>query len=686
MAVIELPPKPGTPGAGSVLDIDPKSENFGKPVKEEPLGRTRFAHYRALNPEKYPGKETRATRELPEMTFSGLLSNEDPVKSYQAAAAIVTATNPREIGMILESNFPNIGISEDEKGNLIANNRETGVQAVINKPGASPIDVIQALGIGSLFMPGANLASIPTTGLGKVVVGGAAAGLTAGGIESAQQAMGGEFNPEEMALATGLGGASEAIVPAVQSLRMSRLQKQAAEAGRQLDDVKGAVQIADEASDATGIDLFPAQKTKLPSDLQAQSYMPELPAGTARASKALAKQNEQAFDAVVQFLKDTAPDESVVTGPKKFRTAAQRAVDGRINLRKQKTSGLYKEAYENAQPVDITPVNEYIDELLESFPKGTQTHNEMLALKKALNPKEPLTLQQLHNIKIDTIDPKLNSYGGDSIGRTAKRNMTLLKNRLIKQLEDSNPLYIEANKAFEKASGPVTAIQESIVGKVADMKDSQLKRMAATIFDAAETDPTVVSNAKKIIQDVDPDAWNELFRVEIERRLGSVRSTMEAGSTENVPGQLFRALFPNEKQRRVLFNAVDGDAKKNLRYLEIALNRARLGRPGGSQTATREEIKRELRGGFVGAIREWIFSPVKTISGLGEDAAFNARTRALTNVLFDTEWKPRLKELRQLDIESPAAARAMFQLLDDAMSADIENFQNRETEEDAKPD
>ena len=43
------------------------------------------------------------------------------------------------------------------------------------------------------------------------------------------------------------------------------------------------------------------------------------------------------------------------------------------------------------------------------------------------------------------------------------------------------------------------------------------------IFDAAETNPEIIKKTKKIIQDIDPDAWNELLRVEFERRIGNLQ-------------------------------------------------------------------------------------------------------------------------------------------------------------------
>ena len=177
-------------------------------------------------------------------------------------------------------------------------------------------------------------------------------------------------------------------------------------------------------------------------------------------------------------------------------------------------------------------------------------------------------------------------------------------------------------------------------------------------------------DAKKAIQDVDPNAWDEIVRTELERRLGSIKSTTEAGTVENIPGQLYRALFPNEKSTKVLINSLDGEAKKNIKYLQTVLKRASLGRPGGSQTAAREEIKQELRGGIYQSLRNLFKNPINTLASTGEDAAFNSRVTALSKALYDPTWKAEMSKLRSFNPDSPAAARAMSQLIKDIESTE----------------
>lgn len=143
-------------------------------------------------------RETEATKRLPEIGQGGLLFGEDKAKAAAITPALLTATDPFEMGEILRSNFENIGVTQDEKGNFFATNNKTGAQVVLNKPGVSQIDILQGLGIASAFTPAGAI-----TGALKV---GAAAGATSAGIEALQALSGGEFDASQVAIDTVTAG------------------------------------------------------------------------------------------------------------------------------------------------------------------------------------------------------------------------------------------------------------------------------------------------------------------------------------------------------------------------------------------------------------------------------------------------------------------------------------------------
>ena len=595
--------------------------------------------------------------------------NQLSIPSILASVGSTFTFQDNEVGDILKEQFPGTKVDPDVEGNLVATFPD-GKQFAINKPGISGQDIVKLIGSIGAFTPAAKGATIGKTLGQKVLAGVAGAGATETAIQAGQEALGAEFTPGNVAISAGLGGAAEVVVPAVQAVRQGRQARQIGAAADEIAQVAPTVQAARQATEETGIPLFQAQQTGVPAQLEKQSFVAQLPSGTRSAVEGLKTQNKAAGDAVENFINSIAPPEAVVTGAEKFRGAAQAALEKAKNIRKERTSPLYNQAFKDGATVDTKPVNEFISAELKDLP-ATGEISKSLKKVSALIKGNP-SLKLLHNAKLE-IDQMLGKFGTDSLGNTTKSKLTEAKNILLTQIDEASPSYKAARDAFAEASPNVTKVQDSIVGKIAALDDTQLKQVSAKIFDPAQTNPQVIAKAKKSITDIDPDAWNQLVRVELEKRLGAIKSTAEAGTVENIPGQLFRALFPNDKSTKVLMNALGADQKKNLKFLQTALSRARLGRPGGSQTAAREEIKKELRGGVVQGIRNFFDKPISSFAGTvtsaatgaSAEAAFNSRVAALSKALYDPTWKAEMKQLRALGTNSPAAARAMTQLLDD---------------------
>lgn len=166
--------------------------------------------------EMFTGNEraTDQTRELPELFGSSILTGEDFGDSAAITPALLTATDPNEIVSIITSKMPNIGVTynKDGQGNVypVLRNNETGAVAQVNRPGVSALDVIQGLGIASLFTPatgaGLGMGALKATG---AVMG--ATGATSAANEAYQASQGGDFSAQNVALDTITGGIGEGI-------------------------------------------------------------------------------------------------------------------------------------------------------------------------------------------------------------------------------------------------------------------------------------------------------------------------------------------------------------------------------------------------------------------------------------------------------------------------------------------
>lgn len=739
-------------------------------------------------------RKTPETEELPEVLSLGGLNVGDFGDNLKVAAGLLLAVDDQDQMDIIKKAAPETKFTTDSKGNVIGDFK--GQRFVLNKPGFSFADAQRAIAQMAAFFPAAKFAQLGRGIAQRAFLGGVAAGQTEALVQEGVRGAGGqqEISPGRIAAAAALGGAAEVLTGGVQAVRQARRASQVGAATAELADVAPQVQEARQLAQETGIPLFQAQQTRVPSQVEKQAFLVQLPASTRKASEALRTQNKAAADAVDNFITSIAPDEAIVTGKERFRTAAQRAVQVKKDARSAKASPLFNKAFGEGTSVDTTPIQTKISELKIDFPEsgevvktldriggligvseaapaavtqgtkeslkalttklesggikfstffnpksnsielskivvpdtargsgqGTKAMKDLIKIadgngstitltpskdfgggivrlrkfykglgfveNKGRNkdfrftdtflklpgeappvkvPRGKPNLKRLHNAKLE-IDQLLAKFGENSLGNTTKRQVVDIKNTLLEQMDEASPLYREAREEFARLSPGVDALQESIIGKVADLGDVQLETVSKKIFNP-DFSPKTIRDAKKVIDAVDPDAWNELVRVEFAGRLSKMKADIsEAGATtENIPGQMFRAIFGNAKQKAVLFNSVDGELAKNLKYLEKGLERASIGRVAGSQTAIREEIKRELRGGVGATIRDIFSKPVSTLVSVGDDAAFNRRVRGLAEVMFNPNWRPQMRQLRKLNPNSPAAARALTQLLND---------------------
>lgn len=171
-------------------------------------------------------RQTRATEELPELGQGGLLAGEDMATGAKVAPLLAVTTDPQEMADILKSNYPDLGITYDEKGNIAAYNPKNQARVILNKPGASPMDLINTLGLGAAFTAGG-----PQAGLLKTI--GKDAAIEAA-IQSAQSAGGGEFNPTDVILAAGGAGVFKGIEHLASTLYRAAKGKISVEQAKQI--------------------------------------------------------------------------------------------------------------------------------------------------------------------------------------------------------------------------------------------------------------------------------------------------------------------------------------------------------------------------------------------------------------------------------------------------------------------
>ena len=529
-------------------------------------------------------------------------------------------------------------------------------------------------------------------------------GLVAGGLPGFLSATGRNEEPVDVAIETAFGAGTGALTEAAMAARAaSRARADAAATGADdvtregIEDAAGNVVEAQKAAAVTGIRTLPAQQTLDPFQLETQAFIDQNPEVSKKAFNVLRTQNAEAATAVGNLLNIIASPRAAETAGARSRDAATNIIDSAVLARRIKTSPSFREAIMVGADVDIAPVFAIFDEALKDAPpkgklagrlrsaRAALEHGKTDAVKGTIldangNPlggtpggtNKP-TLAQLQKSKFE-LDELLEDKGETALGKNSYGVVNEAKIKLNQLMEDSSPLYRDAMDEFRSLSPAIEDLLDGNIGRLADLKSKDLKNASKIIFDAAETNPAIMMSTIATLRGVrgGNEILNGLVRNELERRLGKMKvdlaDTAATGGRklENSPQNLLNNFFGNASQKKILFAALkelSPTAAKNAKWLEISLNRASAGRPGGSQTGIRTEISRRLRGVSV-ALRNFIRSPIEATVGLGEEAMFSRKVEAIGDALYDPDWMPDMKKIRNLDPNSREAQSQFSALLD----------------------
>ena len=301
---------------------------------------------------------------LSEFSWEGLkeLGSNFTPEAFKAAGGLLTTSDPKEQMKIIQSNYPEASFRPDEKGNVIVG-LPSG-EYVLNAPGLSTSDLTNFIAQGLAFTPAGRAATIPAA-IGK-------SAATQAAIEGAGAASGGEFNPEEVALAGGIGGAGKLAEDAIGGAYRLATGKVSDDAAKQIADI--------EAQGLTARTQDVVQPETLPGKMAANvGELNPLTAGQQAAQQRTRQDVAETF--VDKFTPSYDEIKSSITGKrKKIETAAVSAMDNALSkasgatLSKQNTVDAIESEIKrltelpNGQPravVDESAVNTLTDYLAD---------------------------------------------------------------------------------------------------------------------------------------------------------------------------------------------------------------------------------------------------------------------------------------------------------------------------------
>lgn len=506
---------------------------------------------------------TRAATDLPEigsqLSISQLLPDADLKTQGLVSAALVSMSDPQEISAMLKNASPDIGISQDEAGNLIAANNKTGIQTIINRPGASALDVMQTAGRMAAFTPAGRLSgALPT------VAGGIATETALQGLESAA---GGEFNPEAVATegltsAAGLGigkvlqGAKTATPADIKKgiVRESLLKR--LEAGDPSKELLGKKAFNGEIIDAPFSAAVNRAKRQGIDERVLRSLETANPATKAKNLKAISILEKRADDAeFAQTARSSDPLGASVFARYEKMNGLRKSIGKEIsNVVKKDLKGVALDARDindeffdsltdlgvKFRSIDgkITPVFGQIDDISKSG-----TSNVVKQILPRL--REKMSAEQAHKLK-KLIDSAVNFDGlptqDEALPKALVSSLKSMRASLNKTIGDSVPKYKAANERFAQVQEPLSqmdkmfksmlglsesqAIESGIGTKASRTLMSNNMTRGAMIDLLQQSEAALKSNKIKFDDDLIKQA---VFIDELERMFGSEASASFTG-------------------------------------------------------------------------------------------------------------------------------------------------------------
>jgi hypothetical protein len=378
-----------------------------------------------------------------------------------------------------------------------------------------------------------------------------------------------------------------------------------------------------------GLNVSKAEATANKADIEQEKTLRGLPGSAEKFGEADQIRNPKIRNAIDSFLDTIAPAENTPQAASSVRNASKNAISDADKARQDISEPFYKAAEASGAQVDVKPIVDYINDQLKTA-KGDRAAalNKTLTLLKPANAPDAkdfdTTVAGLHSTKL-SIDEMINGAGDSSLGRTTKQNLVNIKNQLVDQLATASPEYELGRSTFSKESAPYNQLKDSVIGKIADTKDTQLKTIATTLFDPKESDPRVLLQAKSVIQKQSPDAWNAITRSYLQSQFEGMKDAVQNGASF---GKAFASkVMGTSKQREMLMTALSDNPEALENFKLIARVMPRLGIAGdvGSPTATRlmALAKDSAFGGLAGGIAGYV--------GSGEEGA---KTGALTGLVL----------------------------------------------------
>ena len=496
-------------------------------------------------------RATPTTQMLPDWVAMPEL-NTLSMESFKSGLGTIL-TNPEETVQVIKSNFPDVQVSQDEKGNYVLQSSIDGQQYVI-KPGFQLSDIPRAAAGMAAFTPAGRVATIPAAI-------GAGAGTQAL-IEGTQLATGGEFSPMEVATAGAMGGAVplasralQAAQPAAQRMvqRFTGATPEAPPVAPITQPIAPTQPLATAPPVTTAPPVPSEEINRQVGDLVKRASGTGLGASTARNELAdLAQINLDARDAAKRLKIELPAD--VFSDNAQVRAAA--------GLTRSRAGGEAEAAWRNTVSQAVDQADEVIKQFDTVFVEGTvapavvseRIKDSLVKTRLALNAQATELYNQVNNAISKTFKVNLKNLNltlNEIRKEVGEAGMSSAERALVKMLKDGDVTYGRLMR------------EKTLIGKA-------LNKMESPYGSMAEAD------LKRLYAALSEDQLANVEKLGGEELRKKLRSANLIYAKERALGKRIVSAFGNDvegsianKMRTAINSAAKGDSADFVRLLKI---------------------------------------------------------------------------------------------------------------------
>lgn len=296
--------------------------------------------------------------------------------------------------------------------------------------------------------------------------------------------------------------------------------------------------------------------------------------------------------------------------------------------------------------------------------------NSRLSTKKPRKapPEDPRRLQvpETRLRVLDTvkklIDPLLDGPAGTSIDKDTKRRIAIIKDQLVKTLDDASPQYQRARLAFAELSPEVDAAKASLVGTAGKLEGDRQVQAVKRIFSSLDSTPETVSKARKLIEGQDPEAWQQGLRTHFQGLLGNLKLPRGQRS-KNVGAAFEQAVRGRPLQNEILKASMTPAQFKNMSEFLDILKRTGLVFEANSSTSTQlDTLTRVDNAALAGTIRGGVAAlsePRKALTRFLTESMVGRHHQQIAEALFSEEAGKQLLQMKRLSPKSDQFIRQL---------------------------